>query len=316
MRCAILDDYQNVALTYGDFAGTSLELTVFNAPLPAETINDALRPFEVIVAMRERTPFDAARLAALPNLKLLVTTGMRNAAIDMAAAAARGITVSGTEGFTGSTVELAFALLLGITRNLPAELASVHAGGWQTAVGRDLKGMRLGVLGLGTLGSKMARIASAFEMEVAGWSRNNTPERCAALGIGYAPDLDTLLAASDVVSIHLTLTPETRGLLDIRRIGLMRPDSILINTSRGPIVDESAIMEAVIAGRIHAGFDVFDIEPLPADHPFRRAPNLLATPHLGYVTDRTYDAFYRGAVEAITAWQRGAPIRVLARPSA
>ena len=152
-------------------------------------------------------------------------------------------------------------------------------------------------------------------MKVSGWSRNNSPERCAALGIAYAPDLDALLATSDVISIHVTLTPETRGLLDKRRIGLMKTDSILINTSRGAIVDESAILEAVNAGRIHAGLDVFDIEPLPADHPYRSAPNLLATPHLGYVTDRTYDTFYRGAVEAIAAWQRGAPVRVLASPS-
>ena len=162
MRCAILDDYQNAALRFGDFASTGLDLTVFDSPLPAETIIDTLRPFEVIVAMRERTPFDAARLAALPNLRLLVTTGMRNASIDMAAAARHGIMVCGTDGFAGSTVELAFALLLGITRNLPAEVANVRAGGWQTSVGRDLRGMRLGVLGLGALGSKMARVANAF----------------------------------------------------------------------------------------------------------------------------------------------------------
>lgn len=314
MRCAILDDYQSVATTYGDFAALDARIAVtgFAQPIAEATLAETLAPFDIIVAMRERTPFPAELLAALPNLKLLVTTGMRNASIDLAAAHANRILVCGTPGFAGSTAELAFALMLGLARKVPQEAGNLRAGGWQTSVGRDLKGLTLGLIGLGTLGAKVARIARAFEMDVHAYSRNNTPERSAALDVTCAPDLDAMLGASDIVSIHVTLTPETRGLIDTRRLSLLKPTALLINTSRGPIVDEAALVAALQAGKLAgAGLDVFDHEPLPTEHPFRTLPNVLATPHLGYVTENTYRIFYGGAVEAIAAWLDGKPVRVL-----
>ena len=237
---------------------------------------------------------------------------MRNASIDTAAAAARGIVVCGTPGFAGSTAELAWGLLLALMRHIPAENAAFHAcGGWQQTVGRDLNGLTLGVLGLGTLGSKMATFGRAFGMKVLGWSRNNTPERSAALGIGCAT-LDEVLASSHVVSINLTLNEGTRGLLGAGELARMRPDAVLLNTSRGPIVDEAALIAALRAGKIAgAGLDVFDTEPLAADHPLRTLPNVIATPHLGYVTNNSYSAFFTGAVEDIEAWLAGHPIRAL-----
>jgi phosphoglycerate dehydrogenase-like enzyme len=317
LRCAILDDYQGVARRYGDFSrlDARVETTIFRENIAdTETLLATLAPFDIVVAMRERTPLGADRLSRLPNLKLLVTTGMKNAAIDVAAAKARGITVCGTPGFVGSTAELAWGLLLGLMRHIPEEVQAFRAGdaAWQRHVGRDLNGLTLAVLGLGNLGAKIAAFGKAFQMEVHGWSRNNTPERSAALGIHYAPDLDALLARADVVSINLTLTGETRGLIDARRLGLMKKGAVLVNTSRGPIVDETALIAALTSGHLGgAGLDVFDTEPLPADHPFRTLPNVIATPHVGYVTDNSYRAFFTGIVENIEGWLAGNTPRIL-----
>lgn len=316
LSCAILDDYQNVAMQFGDFARLAgrVEITTFDRHIgDTGALLAALAPFDIIVAMRERTPFDATRLAGLPNLKLLITTGMRNASIDLAAATARGLPVCGTPGFAGSTAELAWGLLLALVRRIPQESAGFRQGGqWQTTVGRDLNGLTLGLLGLGTLGAKMADFGRAFGMEVLGWSRNNTPERSARLGVRYVADREELLGASDVVSIHLTLTPETRGLIGARELGLMKPGALLLNTARGPIVNETALIAALSDGTIAgAGLDVFDSEPLPAGHPFRSLPNVLATPHLGYVTENSYRAFFGGVVEDIEGWLNARPLRLL-----
>jgi len=319
LRCAILDDYQDAAQSRGDFgklAGT-VEFSIIRENI-AETpaLLDRLAPFEIIVAMRERTRFDAERLAGLPNLKLLITTGMRNASIDMEAAARHGITVCGTEGFAGSAAELTWGLLLALMRHIPREAENFRAGGpWQLTVGRDLRGLRLGVIGLGTLGKLVAGYGCAFGMDVAGWSRSNTPERSAELGIGHVPTLDALLGRSDVVSIHIPLNPTTRGLIGARELGLLPPGAILLNTSRGPIVDEAAMIAALRSGQLGgAGLDVFDPEPLPKDHVLRQLDNVMAVPHLGYVTENAYALYFTGAVAAIAAWLAGAPIRVLSSP--
>jgi phosphoglycerate dehydrogenase-like enzyme len=316
LRCAILDDYQDAAQSRGDFdklAG-QVEFTIIREHI-AETpaLLERLAPFEIVVAMRERTRFDAERLAGLPNLKLLITTGMRNASIDMEAAVRQGILVCGTESFAGSAAELTWGLLLALMRHIPREAENFRAGGpWQLTVGRDLRGLRLGVIGLGTLGSRVATYGRAFGMEVAGWSRNNTPERSAGLGIGFAPTLDALLEGSDVVSIHIPLNPATRGLIGARELGLMPSGAVLLNTSRGPIVDEAAMIAALRDGRLGgAGLDVFDQEPLPTDHPLRKLDNVVAVPHLGYVTENAYALYFTGAVAAIEAWMAGAPVRVL-----
>ncbi|MCX7326479.1 MAG: D-2-hydroxyacid dehydrogenase family protein [Hyphomicrobiales bacterium] len=321
LHCAILDDYQGTALSQADFAPLQdrVSFSVFSDHLDAAVpLMKRLAPFEIVVAMRERTPFDADRLAQLPNLRLLITTGMRNASIDLEAAHRDGITVCGTDGFAGSTAELTWGLLLALVRHIPREFANFRAGGhWQLTVGRDLRGLTLGIIGLGTLGSRVAAYGKAFGMNVLGWSRNNTPERSAGLGLGFAPDLETLLSQSDAVSIHIPLNRETHGLIGARELGLMKRDALLLNTSRGPIIDEPALIDALTAGRIGgAGLDVFGQEPLPPDHPFRTLENVVATPHLGYVTQNSYRAYFSGVVEDVTAWLDGRPIRLLtpARP--
>jgi phosphoglycerate dehydrogenase-like enzyme len=317
LQCAILDDYQNAALSHADFASLagSVGIQVFR-----ETISDTkqlladLAPYEIVVAMRERTRFDAERLAGLPNLKLLITTGMRNASIDLEAAKRLGIVVCGTGTFAGSTAELTWGLLLALMRQIPREFAHFQSGAspWQLSIGRDLRGLTLGVIGLGTLGSQVAAYGNAFGMNVMGWSRSNTPERAATMGIAYAPSLDALLASSDVVSIHIPLNASTRGMIGADQLLLMKRDAMLLNTSRGPIVDEAALVLALQEGRIGgAGIDVYETEPLPADHPLRSVPNLIATPHLGYVTKSNYEAYFSGVVEDIAAYAAGSPIRVL-----
>lgn len=316
IKCAILDDYQDVALSCADFSALKgrVEFHVFTDNVAdTDELVDRLAHFEIVVAMRERTRFDAERLARLPNLKLLITTGMRNASIDVAEAKRRGIAVCGTEGFAGSTAELAWGLLLCLMRHIPAEYDNFRAGGpWQLTVGRDLRGLTLGVIGLGTLGKRICAYGKAFGMNVLGWSRSNTPEKSAELGIGYAPDLDAILTQSDVVSIHIPLNASTRGLIGAAQLARMKKDAVLLNTSRGPIVDEAALLEALNDGRLAgAGLDVFAIEPLPGDHPFRTAKNLIATPHLGYVTQNSYRAYFTGMAEDIAAWLDGAPKRVL-----
>lgn len=316
LRCALLDDYQGAALSRAPFERLDGKLAI---DVYRDNIADTagviarLAPYEIIVAMRERTPFDAERIAALPKLKLLVTTGMHNRGIDMEAAKRHGVMVCGTPGHPGSTAELTWALLLAAMRHIPAEVANFQAGGaWQTRVGRDLGGLTLGLLGLGTVGSQVARYGVAFGMKVLGWSRSNTPERSAALGISCAPSLDAVLAQSDVVSVHIPSTPATRGLIGAAQLAAMKPDAVLINTSRGALVDTDALIAALRAGRLGgAGIDVYDQEPLPAGHPLRSAPNLVATPHLGYVTENTYRAFFGGVVDALEGWLDGRPVRIL-----
>lgn len=311
---AVLDDYQGVAQKYGDWTRLEkqAEVTDFTDHLSGlDALAERLAPFEVICAMRERTPFDAELLARLPNLRLLVTTGMRNSAIDMSAARDRGVTVCGTGGVSSHTAELTWALILAVLRNIPAEDAAVRAGGWQHTVGGDLDGRTLGVLGLGKQGAQVARVGLAFGMEVLAWSANLTAERAAEHGATRV-ELDELLRRCDIATIHLKLSDRTRGLLGTRELELLGPDSYLINTSRGPIVDEAALMQALTGGAIAgAGLDVYDVEPLPADHPLRTAPNTVLTPHLGYVTQRSYEHFHAGTVETVEAFLSDAPIRVL-----
>ncbi len=313
-RCAILDDYQNVALTFAnwDSLAGEVEVAVFNRHIDGEpALVAALADFDVIVAMRERTVFDAALLAALPRLKLLVTTGMRNASIDVAAATRQGVTVCGTHGVAGSTAQLAWALILALARNVPAEVADFRAGaGWQQRVSVDLVNKRLGLVGLGRLGTRVARVGVDFEMEVAAWSPNLTDARAAEAGAIRVATLAELLSTSDIVSVHVPLNAGTRGLIGATELALMKPTAFLVNTSRGPIVDEAALIDVLEGGRLAgAGLDVYDREPLPADHRFRRIERLIATPHIGYVTDATYHVFYRDAVEDIAAWLKGEPVR-------
>ena len=314
MSVAILDDYQDAALKFADWSAANTKVQVFNEHIAdRDKLAKVLADFEIIVAMRERTPFDRELFANLPKLKLLVTTGMRNAAIDLEAASAHGVMVCGTEGSLHPTAELTWGLILSLLRKLPFESDELrHGGRWQNSVGGDLNGKRLGVIGLGRLGSRVAHVGKAFEMNVLAWSKHLTRERCAAVGAELAPSLDDVLRTSDVVTIHLVLGDRTRGLIGARELGLMKPTAYLINTSRGPIVDERALIAALgerkIAG---AGLDVYDVEPLPAEHPFRTLDNVVATPHLGYVSEDTYAIFYGQAVEDIVAWIAGKPVRVL-----
>ena len=316
LTCAVLDDYQDAALSSADW--TALDGRVAVRTL-REHLTDraelvaALADAEIIVAMRERTPFDAALFAALPRLRLLVTTGMRNASIDLAAAAAHGVTVCGTAGSGRSTAELTWALVLGLARHLPAENRSVREGGrWQSTVGRDLHGATLGVLGLGRIGAQVAAIGTAFGMDVLAWSQNLTTERAAAAGARLAGSKEELLAASDFATIHLVLSDRTRGLIGGAELRTLRQDAYLVNTSRAGIVDQAALLVALRENQIAgAGLDVFETEPLAPDDPLRTLPNVLATPHLGYVTRQNYAVFYGEAVEDIAAYLDGKPVRVL-----
>jgi phosphoglycerate dehydrogenase-like enzyme len=313
-RIAVLDDYQDAARRVADWQSlpAGCEVTTFRDHLAdSEALATRLAPFEIVVAMRERTPFPKALLERLPALRLLVTTGMRNGSIDVKAAAERNVMVCGTPGLPYPTAELAWGLILALFRRIPEEDRATREGKWQTTLGLGLNGKTLGVLGLGTLGARVARVGRAFEMEVLAWSQNLTAARAAEVGATLVPK-DELLARADVVSIHLVLGERTRGLLGARELGLMKKSAYLVNTSRGPIVDETALVAALEAGGIAgAGIDVYGEEPLPQDHPLRRAPNTVLTPHLGYVTEETYRVFYGGAVEDIAAWLEGTPIRVL-----
>lgn len=315
MRIVILDDYQCVAKTMADWSGLHADVSVSSIHIPERAaLVERLRGASVVVAMRERTPFPADLLASLPDLRLLVTTGMVNRAIDLDAARACGITVCGTPGSGYGASELAFGLVLALARGIPQETKRFHAADpiWQTAVGMDLCGRTMGILGFGRLGREMARYAKAFRMEVLVWSRNLTDDVVAKHGVSRSQTLEGVLESADIVSLHLPLTSETNGLLNARALGLMKPGAFLINTARGPIVDEAALIAALTSGHLGgAGLDVFDTEPLPPDHPLRGLPNLIATPHIGYVTRTAYQTFFTGAVEAIAAWASGQPLRVL-----
>lgn len=312
MRVALLDDYQEVAASYADWDGLAVEVTFFSDHLHGQhELVERLDPFDVVVAMRERTAFPRALLAALPNLRLLVTTGTSNASIDMQAASDLGITVCGTSSPGMGTAELAFGLILALARNLISETGSVARGGWQRTIGHDLKGSTLGVIGLGRLGSAVARYGQAFGMDVIAWSQNLTAERAVEAGVNLVTK-EELLEASDFVTIHLRLSDRTRGLIARAELESMQPTAYLINTSRGPIVDTDALLAALDSGALAgAGIDVFETEPLAPGHPLRNHPRVLATPHIGYVTDATYRVFFEETVEDIQAWQAGAPIRVL-----
>ena len=315
VRCAILDDYQNVALKSADWSKVEgdVEIKVFSEHLGAgQSVIAALKEFAIVVAMRERTAFPRTVIDALPNLKLLITTGMRNASIDTEAAKARGVTVCGTGSFGSPTSGIAIGLMLELTRHIGYENARLHAGAtWQSTIGPDLEGMTLGILGLGKLGARTAAIAKAFGMKVIAWSQNLTPERCQEVGVGYVSK-DDLFRQSDFITIHNVLSARSRGVVGAKEFGLMKPSAFLINTSRGPIVDEAALLAALrdkkIAG---AGLDVFDNEPLPLDHPLRKMNNVVLTPHLGYVSEQNYRHYFAGVVEDIRGFLDSKPVRVM-----
>ena len=315
MRIAILDDYQGVALDYGDWTSVQRhsDITVFRHNISDQKkLIEELQPFDIVVAMRERTPFPDSILAELPSLKLLITTGSRNRAIDLLAARAHDIIVCGTDSPAGGTVELTWGLILALARSIHSHDAALRAGSWQLYLGKELKGKTLGVLGLGRIGSAVAAIGRAFGMGVIAWSQNLTADVARQNGADLV-SRDELFQLSDVLTIHLVLSDRTRGLVGDSEITQMRPTSYLINTSRGPIIDENALMSALQDCRIAgAAIDVFDEEPLPVDHRFRRLDNMLLSPHMGYVTHEAYEVFYTQVVEDIEAFMKGYPIRVLA----
>lgn len=314
-RCAIIDDYQNCALELADWSPVSgeIEIVTFDTHWADEAeVASRLEGFEIVCIMRERTPFPRSLFARLPRLELLLTSGMRNFSIDLQAAADHGVTVCGTPSLGYPTSELTWGLILGLARKIPAEDRNVRAGDWQKSVGVGLNGKTLGILGLGRLGGQVARVGQAFGMDVIAWSQNLTAERCAEMGVELV-DKAGLFARSDFLSIHLILGDRTRGLVTASDLAAMKRGAYLVNTSRGPIVDEAALISAlrdgVIAG---AALDVYDVEPLPPEHPFRRLPNTVVTPHLGYVSQENYRGFYGGMVGNIRAWLDGAPANRMA----
>jgi phosphoglycerate dehydrogenase-like enzyme len=309
MRCVVLDDYQGAALVNADWSG--LDVTVVREHLDDPA--DALAEAECVVVMRERTPFTAELFARLPRLRLLITSGMRNASIDLAAAEEHGVTVCGTGSAKTPPAELTWALILGLARHLAVENAAFHSGGpWQSTIGVDLAGSTLGLLGFGHLGTAVGRVGKAFGMDVVAWSPNLTADRVEAEGVRLASGLHDLLAQSDFASVHLVLGDRSRGLVDAAALACMKPGAFLINTSRAAIVDQVALLDALRGNKIAgAGLDVFETEPLPVQHELRTLPNVLATPHLGYVTASNYRTYFQEAVEDIHAFVRGAPIRVL-----
>ena len=314
-RLAILDDYQAVAYQYApwdDLTDDGIDVTVFTEAFAGEQETvAALRDFDAVMAMRERTVFDAARLGNLPRLKLLVTTGMANAAIDLAAAKKLGITVCGTGGSPGAAPELTWALLPALARKVPFEDNRLRAGHWQSTVGFELSGKTLGVLGLGRIGSKVAGYGQAFGMDVIAWSPNLTEETAAAAGARKVGK-EALFREADVVSVHVRLSERSRGLVGEDELRLLGPGGVLVNTSRGPVVDEAALLRGLNDGWLGgAALDVYDVEPLPTDHPLLTAPRTVLTPHLGYVTSQSYARFYGEAFEDVRAWAQGVPLRVI-----
>ena len=314
-RCAILDDFQNVALKTGDWSKVTgdVDVKAFNEHLGgADNVVKALQDYDIVVAMRERTAFPRAVIEKLPKLKLLITTGMRNASIDMAAAADKGVTVCGTGSFGSPTSGIAIGLMLELTRHIGYENARLKAGEtWQATIGPELEGLTLGILGLGKLGTRTAMIGKAFGMRVIAWSTNLTPEKCKEAGVEYVTK-EELFKQSDFISIHVVLSQRSRGLVGAADLALMKPTAYLINTSRGPIVDEAAMLKALREKKIGgAGLDVFDIEPLPKDHPLRKLDNVVITPHLGYVALKNYQNYFAGVVEDIRGFIDGKPVRVM-----
>ncbi|MER6556773.1 D-2-hydroxyacid dehydrogenase family protein [Streptomyces sp. NPDC001027] len=315
-RCAVLDDFQNVATTMADWSapGEDVEVVPFTEHFGEEDeLAAALADFDCVVTLRERVAFPASLLDRLPRLRLLIASGMRNSVIDFPAAKANGVTVCGTESSSTPPVELTWALLLGLARGLVQESTALREGGpWQSTVGADLHGRRLGLLGLGKIGALVARVGLAFGMEVSAWSQNLTEERAREVGVRAAASKEELLSESDFVSVHLALGERTRGLLGPAELALLKPTAYLVNTSRAAVVDQEALLAALREGRIAgAGVDVFDVEPLPAGHPMRTAPRLLATPHLGYVSRANYERYYGQAAEGVRAYLTGSPVRVL-----
>jgi phosphoglycerate dehydrogenase-like enzyme len=316
LRSAILDDYLNLTLSLAVWSEISdrIDVTVFDQPFPgSEAAASALKDFEIICAMRERTPFPRALFAALPNLKLLITSGMRNAAIDLEAAKDHQVVLCGTQWGRDPTAPLTMGLILELTRNIGRENARMHAGEpLQKFVGIEIEGKTLGVVGLGKLGAKVSGLAKAFGMNVIAWSPNLTPERCKEVGVGYATK-EELFSTADIVTIHVVLSQRSRGLVGAADLARMKPTGYLVNTARGPIVDEAALLETLQQRKIAgAAVDVFSVEPLPVDHPFRKLDNLVLTPHLGYVTEESFRSHYTQMVEGIDAWFKGEALRRLA----
>ena len=309
LRCAILDDYINLAMRMADWSKISdrVDVTVFNEPFASpEAAASALKDFEIICAMRERTPFPRAMFAALPKLKLLITSGLRNAAIDMEAAKEHQVVLCGTQWSQDPTAPLTMGLIMELTRNIGRESARMHAGEpLQKFVGVEIEGKTLGVIGLGKLGAKVSALAKAFGMNVIAWSPNLTAERCKEVGVGHASK-EELFATADIITVHVVLSQRSRGLVGSADLARMKPTAYLVNTARGPIVDENALLETLKARKIAgAAVDVFSVEPLPVDHPFRKLDNLVLTPHLGYTTQETFRAHYSQMVEGIDAWSKG-----------
>jgi D-3-phosphoglycerate dehydrogenase len=316
LRCAVLDDYQHVALKMADWSQVAgeLDIEVFHEPFGGvEAAARALQGFQIICAMRERTPFPRALIEALPDLRLLVTTGMVNRAIDLDAAKERGIVVCGTPSIGNPTTMIAWGLILELTRHIGAENARLKAGTpWQSVVGVDIEGLTLGVIGLGKLGIRVAEVAKAFRMKVIAWSQNLTPDRCREAGVDFARSKEDLLRQADIVSIHVPLSARSRGMIGAKELALMKPTAFLINTSRGPIIEGAALLAALREKKIAgAGLDVYDVEPLPLDHPLRKLDNVVLTPHLGYASQQNYRAYYGGTVEDVRAFLDGKPVRVL-----
>src|SRR6185437_9314334 len=316
VKAAILDDYQNVAMKFADWSPfkKDVDVKVFTDPIGGpDAVIKALQGFAVVMMMRERTPFPRKVIEGLPDLKLLITTGARNNSIDLNACAERGVTVCGTGGAGNPTAGIAFGLMLELTRRIGFENARLKAGqSWQVTIGKDLEGLTLGIVGFGKLGQRVAAIGKAFGMKVIAWSQNLTPEKTKEAGADYASKED-LFRNSDFVSIHYVLGERSRGLITAEDIARMKPSAYLINTARAPIVDQAALLKALqdkkIAG---AGLDVFDVEPLPLDHPYRKLDNVVLTPHLGYVSEQNYRKYFPDVVEDIRAWLDGKPVRTIA----
>jgi phosphoglycerate dehydrogenase-like enzyme len=316
LRCAILDDYFNVTLKIADWSKIAdrVDVTVFDQPFASsEAAAGALKDFEIICVMRERTPFPRTLLAALPKLKLLITSGMRNASIDSEAAKEQGVVFCGTQWNRDPTAALTMGLILELTRSIGRENARMHAGEpLQKFIGLEIEGRTLGIIGLGKLGAKVAGLAKAFGMNVIAWSPNLTAERCKEVGVGYATK-EELFANADIITVHVVLSERSRGLVGRADLARMKPTAFLVNTSRGPIVDETALLEILQQKKIAgAAIDVFSVEPLPTDHPFRKLDNIVLTPHLGYVTEEGFRSHYGQMVEGIGAWLKGEPVRRLA----